>query len=71
MLAMKYNKNMWNKTLVARIQSMAGDNEREQWYVHMMSQPKNEKYANGSVGARVRMRLTFNGQRRLPSSKMF
>ena len=30
-----------------------GINEREQQYVHMKSQPKNEKYANGSVGARV------------------
>ena len=29
--------------------------EREQQYVHMKSQPKNEKYANGSVGARVRL----------------
>ena len=39
---------------------MAGDsgggiNEREQHYVHMKSQPKNGKYANGSVGARVRL----------------
>ena len=32
-----------------------GINEREQQYVHMNSQPKNEKYANGSVGARVRL----------------
>ena len=30
-------------------------NEREQQYVYMKSQPKNEKYANGSVGARVRL----------------
>ena len=30
-------------------------NEREQQYVHMNSRPKNEKYANGSVGARVRL----------------
>ena len=29
-----------------------GINERQQ-YVHMKGQPKNEKYANGSVGARV------------------
>ena len=39
---------------------MAGDsgggiNEREQQYVHMKSQQKNGKYANGSVGARVRL----------------
>ena len=41
---------------------MAGDwrngfgiNEREQQHVHMKSQPKNEKYANGSVGAKVRL----------------
>ena len=32
-----------------------GINEREQQYVHMKSQPKNEKYVNGSVGARVRL----------------
>ena len=32
-----------------------GINEREQQYVHIKSQPKNEKYANGSVGARVRL----------------
>ena len=32
-----------------------GINEREQQYVHVKSQPKNEKYANGSVGARVRL----------------
>ena len=32
-----------------------GINEREQQYVYMKSQPKNEKYANGSVGARVRL----------------
>ena len=31
-------------------------NEREQQYVHMKSQPKNEKYANGSVGARLMVR---------------
>ena len=40
---MKYDKNVWKKILVARIQE----------YVHMKSQPKNEKYANGSVGARL------------------
>ena len=28
---------------------------REQQYVHMKRQPKNEKYVNGSVGARVRL----------------
>ena len=33
-----------------------GINEREQQYVHVKSQPKKkEKYANGSVGARVRL----------------
>ena len=32
-----------------------GINEREQQYVHMKGQPKNEIYANGSVGARVRL----------------
>ena len=61
MLGMKYDRNVWKKTFVARIQKHGrrqwrnsfGINEREQ-YVHMKSQPKNEKYANGSVGARVR-----------------
>ena len=32
-----------------------GINEREQQYVHMKSQPTNYKYANGSMGARVRL----------------
>ena len=61
MIGMKYDKNVWNKTLVARIQEYGrrqwrngfGINEREQQHVRMKSQPKNEKYANGSVGARV------------------
>ena len=30
-------------------------NEREQQYLQVESQPKNEKYANRSVGARVRL----------------
>ena len=63
MLGMKYDRNVWKKTLVARIQEDGrrqwrngfGINERELQYVHMKSQPKNEKYANGSVGARVRL----------------
>ena len=62
MLRMKYDRNLWKKTFVERIQEYGrkwwrngyGINEREQ-YVHMKSQPKNEKYANGSVGARVRL----------------
>ena len=63
MLKMKYDRNVWNKTFVARIQEYGGRqwrngfdiNESEQQYVHMKSQP-NEKHANGIVG-----------QRRLPS----
>ena len=64
MLAMKYDRKVWRKTvtLVVRIQEDGrrqcrngfGINEREQQYVHMKSQPKKMKYANGSVGARVR-----------------
>ena len=62
-LCLKYDRSVWKKTLVARIQEDGrsqwrtgfGINEREQQYVHMKSQPKNEKYANGSVGARVRL----------------
>ena len=30
-----------------------GINEREQQYVYMKNQRKHEKYANGSVGARL------------------
>ena len=45
---MKYNKNVWKKTLEARIQDYGrqqwrngfGINEREQQYVHMKSHPK-------------------------------
>ena len=63
MLGIKYDRSVWKKKLVARIQEDGrrqwrngfGKNEREQQYVHMKSQPKNEKYANGSVGARVRL----------------
>ena len=63
MRGMQYDKNAWKKTFVARIQEHGrrqwrngfGMNEREQQYVHMKSQSKNEKYANGSVGARVRL----------------
>ena len=47
MLGMKYDRNVWKKTLVARIQDGGrqwrngfGINEREQQYVHMKSQPK-------------------------------
>ena len=56
---MKYDGSVWKKALmeVGRIQWRNGFciNEREQQYVHMKSQPKNGKYANGSVGARVRL----------------
>ena len=64
MLGMKYDKNVWKKTLVAtrmkeydrsQWRNGFGINEREQRHVHMKSKPKNEKYANGSVGARVRL----------------
>ena len=65
MLGMKYDRSVWKTTLVARIQEDGsrqwrngfGINEREQQCVHIKSQPKNEKYANGSVGARVMVRL--------------
>ena len=63
MLGMICDKNVWKKTLVARIQEYGrrpwrngfGINDIKQHYVHMKSQQKNEKYANGSVGARVRL----------------
>ena len=48
MLGMNYDKNVWKKTLVARIHEYGmrqcrngfGINEREQPYVHTKSQPK-------------------------------
>ena len=63
MLGMKYDRNCveedfggenpggWQET----VEEWFRINEREQQYVYMKSQPKNEKYANGSVGARVRL----------------
>ena len=62
-LGYKYDRRVWKKTLVARIQEDGRRqwrngfdiNEKEQQYVHMKSQPKNEEYANGSVGAKVRL----------------
>ena len=44
----EYGRRQWRN-------GFSGINEREQQYVHMKSQPKNEKYANGSEGARVRL----------------
>ena len=70
MLGMKYDRNVWKKTFVARIQEYGrrqwrnvffGINEREQQYVHMKSQPKNYKHANGSVGSRVRLMVRGGG----------
>ena len=62
MLRMKYDRNVRNK-IFERIQEYGrrwwrngfGMNEREQQDVQVKSQPRNEKYANGSVGARVRL----------------
>ena len=58
-----FYRNVWKKTFVARIQEYGRRqwrngfciNEREQQYVHIKSQPKNEKCANGSEGARLRL----------------
>ena len=44
-----------------------GINEREQQYVYMKSQPKNEKICKWQCGSESEI----NGQRRLPSSKRF
>ena len=44
------NPGVWQETME---RNGFGIDEREQQYVHVKSQPKNEKYANGSVGARV------------------
>ena len=43
----EYDRRQWRNGF--------GINEREQPYVHMKSRSKNETYANGSVGARVRL----------------
>ena len=67
MLGIKFDRNLWKKTFVVRIQEYGrrpwrngfGINEREQQYVYMKSQTQNEKYANGSVESRVR--LMFRG----------
>ena len=44
------NPGVWQETVE---RNGFGIDEREQQYVHVKCQPKNEKYANGSVGARV------------------
>ena len=74
MLGIKYGRNVWKKTFVARIQEDGrrqwrngfSINEREQQYVHMKSKPKIIicKWRCGSESE-------INGQRRLPSSKRF
>ena len=59
MLGMKYDRNVWKKTFAEKIHEYDrrwfrngfGMNDGEQQYVHVKSQPKNEKCANGSVGA--------------------
>ena len=61
MLGIKYDRNVWKKTFVARIHEYGrrrwrngfGINKREQQYLHMKSK-KEGNYANG-VGARVRL----------------
>ena len=63
MLEMNYDRNVWKKTFVDRIQEHSRRwwrydfdmNEREQQYVRVKSQPKYDKYENGCVGARVRL----------------
>ena len=75
LLGMEYDRNVWKKTFEARIQEYVrkqwwngfGINEREQQYVHVKNQPINEKYADGSKRARVRLM----GQKRVSSSKRF
>ena len=49
MLGIKYDKNVWKKTFVERIQEYG-----RRWSTREES-TKNEKYANGSVGATVRL----------------
>ena len=63
MLGMKYDRNVWKKTFDERINEYGrkwwrngfGMNRREQQYLQVNSQPKNEKYANGRMGARGRL----------------
>ena len=75
MLGMKYDRSVWKKTLVARIQmdgrrqgrNCFGINEREQQYVHMKSQQQKREICKWQCGSESEI----NGQRRLPSSKRF
>ena len=63
MFGMEYDRNVWKKINVERIKEYVsrwwmnslGINDREHEY--LKSQPKNEKYANGSVEARMRLRV--------------
>ena len=63
MFGMEYHWDVWKKINSERIKESDrrlwnndfGINEREQEYLKVKSQPKNDKYANGSVGARVRL----------------
>ena len=63
MFGIEYDRNVWKKINIERIKEygrrwwMNGFviNDREQEYLKVKSQPKNEKYANGSVGARTRL----------------
>ena len=63
MFGMEYDRDVWKKINVERIKEYGrrwwmnsfGINDKEQEYLNVKSQPNNEKYANGSVGARVRL----------------
>ena len=75
MLGLKYYRNVWKKTFVARILEYGrrqwrngfGINESEQQYVHMRIQPKKIEICKWQCGSKSEI----NGQRRLPSSKRF
>ena len=60
---MEYDRNMWKNIIVERVKDYEmrwqrnglGMNDTEHEYLQMKSLTKNEKYANGSAGARVRL----------------
>ena len=62
-LGMKMDRKVWKKYICERIQDVGrqswkngfNDTEREKEYVEMKRCPRNESFADGSVGARVKL----------------
>ena len=64
-IGMKMDRKVWKKYICERIQEVGrqswkngfNDTEREKEYVEMKRCPRNESFADGSVGARVRLMM--------------